>query len=307
MPRFAFIFPGQGAQYPGMGKEIADQFPEAAHIFELADDILGYKLSSLCFNGPAEQLNKTEFAQPALLTCSLAVLEVIKKFSLTPSLLAGLSLGEYTALVSSGALSMESALPLVRERAFLMQNAVPEDKGAMAAIIGLDYKTVMNSCQQAPGIVDIANYNCPGQMVISGEKETVKHVAAELQESGGRVKILAVSVPSHSRLMKDAAMKLESYLETVELRKPEIEVVSNVNASKNDVKEIKNLLVKQLFSPILWEQSISYMMQEIDYFIEIGPGTTLSSLIKRIDRSRLLGNIEDNKSLKKVLKKVDEI
>ncbi len=307
MPRLAFVFPGQGAQYPGMGKELADNYVEAAQVFAQADSILSYKLSDLCFNGPADQLNKTEFAQPALLTTSLAILEVVKKHGLGPIMVAGLSLGEYTALVAAGSISLEEALPLVQLRGRLMQAAVPEGQGAMAAIMGLEAVKVIDVCHGINGIVDIANYNCPGQLVISGEKDAVTQVGAVLKSIGGRVIPLAVSVPSHSPLMQDAAVKLQPHLSETKWQDPRVPVVSNVNAQSNSCQDFADLLVKQLFSPVLWEQSIRYMLNQVDYFIEIGPGSTLSSLIKKIDRSRLLGQVEDLRSLHRIIAEVNSI
>lgn len=225
MPRLALVFPGQGAQHPGMGKELADNYAEAAQVYAQADAIVGYKLSTLCFEGPAEQLNKTEFAQPALLTSSLAIFEVVKKHGLSPVIMAGLSLGEYTALVVSGSISLQEALPLVQHRARLMQAAVPVGQGAMAAILGLEAAQVTAVCQEVNGIVDIANYNCPGQLVISGEKDAVGKAGTLLKSIGGRVIPLAVSVPSHSRLMHDAAVKLQPYLSNVNWQEPSGPVV----------------------------------------------------------------------------------
>jgi len=307
MPGIAFVFPGQGAQYAGMGKELAQNFTEAAQIYTQADDLLGYKLSDLCFNGPAEQLNRTEFAQPALLASSLAILEVVKKHGLTPVMLAGLSLGEYTALVASGSICLHEALPLVQTRARLMQDAVPDGQGAMAAVIGLAADKVAEVCLTVQGIVDIANYNCPGQQVISGEKEAVAEAVALLKNSGGRVIPLAVSVPSHSQLMKEAAMKLQSRLAQTKWREPMIPVVNNVNAQINSCQDFTDLLVRQLYSPVRWEQGIRYMLNQVDYIIEIGPGSTLTGLIKKIDRSRALGQIEDLRSLDKVIKEVKSL
>jgi len=307
MPRLAFVFPGQGAQHPGMGKEFAENYAEAALVYDQADEIVGYKLSTLCFEGPAEQLNRTEFAQPALLVSSLAILEVVKKHVLSPVIMAGLSLGEYTALVASGAMNLQEALPLVQHRALFMQAAVPDGKGAMAAVLGLEADQVNEICQKTNGIVDIANYNCPGQLVISGEKEAVNEAGTALKKIGGRVIPLAVSVPSHSQLMQDAACKLQPELHSIDWQEPSIPVVSNVNAQANPRQDFAGLLVKQLYSPVLWEQSIRYMLNQVDYFVEIGPGSTLSGLIKKIDRSRLLGHIEDIPSLNKVIAEVKSL
>ncbi|MDD2509827.1 MAG: ACP S-malonyltransferase [Syntrophomonas sp.] len=307
MPRIAFVFPGQGAQYPGMGKELAEKYEEAAQVFATADRISPYSISSLCFEGSPEQLNQTEFAQPALLVSSMAALVVAKKSGICAEVLAGLSLGEYTALVAAGALNLEEALPLVQKRAILMQEAVPPGQGAMAAVLGMDALSLENICSKAVGQVGIANYNCPGQLVISGEMEAVRAVTASIKETGGRVIPLAVSVPSHSPLMYEAAMKLKAELAQVKWQQPLIPVVSNVNAQENGPEEFEELLTQQLFKPVLWEQSVRYMMNKADYFIEIGPGSTLSGLIKKIDRNRVLGQVEDSKSLEKLLKKVESI
>jgi len=307
MPRIAFVFPGQGAQYQGMGKDLAENFAEAAQVFSEADQIAGYKLSTLCYEDPDDLINQTEYAQPALLTTSLAILAVAKKHGINPDMYAGLSLGEYTALVAAGCISFRDALPLVQKRASLMQSAVPADKGGMAAVIGMNDEQVKKACIEAGGIVDIANYNAPGQVVISGEKEAVDKAALILKGDGARVIPLAVSVPSHCQLMYDAAMQLKPYLEEVEWQEPQVEVISNVNAKSNSAAQYAELLVKQLYCPVLWEQSVRYMMDKVDYFIEIGPGSSLTSLIKRIERKKILGNIEDTKSLNKVIEKVNKL
>ncbi|MGS0765407.1 ACP S-malonyltransferase [Syntrophomonas curvata] len=307
MPTLAFIFPGQGAQYSGMGKEMAEQYPEAAAVFDRADRISGYKISDLCFSGPANILNQTEFAQPALLIASLAVLAAVKKQGIYPDLLAGLSLGEYTALVASGAIDLENALPLVQNRGRLMQAAVPPGEGAMAAVLGLDYEILARVCREAEGIVDVANLNCPGQMVISGAREAVLSAGGILRDKGGKVRILEVSVPSHSRLMKPAADKLQEHLRRLQWDNPTPGVISNVTGREHSPERIGDLLAQQLYSPVQWEASIRYMAEKADYFIEIGPGKTLSGLIKRIAPGRLLGNVEDSKSLGKVLKEVESI
>jgi [acyl-carrier-protein] S-malonyltransferase len=205
MPKIAFVFPGQGSQYVGMGKELADSFEEAAEVFASADRISGYKLSSICFDGPQELLDQTVNAQPAILVCSLACLAVARRHGLSSGLMAGLSLGEYTALTAAGAISLEDVLPLVMKRAALMQKAVPLGTGAMAAVIGLDSVVVEHICSQVKGIVRIANYNCPGQLVISGEKAAVEEASELLKQAGAKTKILAISVPSHSPLMQDCA------------------------------------------------------------------------------------------------------
>ncbi|MGI5912513.1 MAG: ACP S-malonyltransferase [Syntrophomonadaceae bacterium] len=304
MPRIAFVFPGQGAQYVGMGQEMASHYSEAAEVFAQADQISDYKISDICFSGPADMLNKTEFAQPALLTVSLAVLAVVLKEGIKPDLLAGLSLGEYTALVAAGAVDFKEALPLVQKRARLMQEAVPQGQGAMAAVLGMDLAVLADTCREAGGVVDIANLNCPGQVVIAGEREAVLNAGKILKEKGGRFKLLEVSVPSHSRLMTEAAAKLREDLQKITWHNPEPAVISNVTGNEHNRENIADLLVKQMYSPVQWEASIRYMAEKVDYFIEIGPGTALSGLIKRTVKGRMLGNVEDIKSLDKVIREV---
>lgn len=307
MAKFAFVFPGQGAQHPGMGKDLAENYDAAASIFAQADKILDYSISSLCFEGPKDQLNQTEYAQPALLLSSLAAFEVLQAHGIHADALAGLSLGEYTALAASAAISLEDALPLVQTRGRLMQNAVPAGRGAMAAILGSEEKVVQEACEHTQGTVAIANYNCPGQLVISGEKEPVLLASEQLKASGARVVPLAVSVPSHSRLMYDAAKEFEPYLERIPWKESQLDVISNVNARENSAQEFTDLLVRQLFSPVRWEQSVRYILEKVDYIIEVGPGKTLSGLINKIDRSRLLGQVNDQKSLEKVIEKVKSL
>ncbi len=307
MPSIAFVFPGQGAQQVGMGQDLYDHFPAAARIFDAADDLAGYKLSSLCFEGPGETLNQTVYAQPALLAAGLAAYEAIKTMGVEPVMMAGLSLGEYTALTAAGAISLEEAIPLVQTRAGLMQDAVPLGQGGMAAVFGLQTAEIKALCEQEPGIVDIGNYNCPGQVVISGVKEAVDNVGRMLKESGARVIPLAVSVPAHSQLLYNAAVGLRPSLEKVAWKEPRPGVVSNVNARENQVDEFTELLVKQVYHPVLWEQSVRYMMEKADYFIEVGPGSTLSGLIKKIDKDRVLGQVNDVKTLEKTIEKVKSL
>lgn len=301
---FGFLFPGQGAQHSGMGKEMYDNYPEAAAVFDQADKIAGFQLSRLCFEGPDKELNMTEFAQPAMLICSLAVFAVLKKRGIVPVLSAGLSLGEYTALAAAGKISLEQTLLLVMNRARIMQQAVPEGQGAMAAVIGLSGEKVLEVCMTMQGIVEVANYNCPGQVVISGQREAVEKVAPQLKAKGGRVFPLAVSVPSHCSLMYDAAMEFMPYLEQVKWQAGNSEVISNVNALPHEINEIPELLARQLYSPVLWEQSVRYMLNKVDGLIEVGPGSALSGLVRKIDRQALLGNVNNILSLENLLEKV---
>ncbi|NLW90899.1 MAG: ACP S-malonyltransferase [Syntrophomonadaceae bacterium] len=307
MLHLGFVFPGQGSQYIGMGQELASNIPAAAEVFRVADQVLGFQLSALCFEGPAERLEQTEFAQPAILATSIAALAALRSLDLQPVLMAGLSLGEYTALVAAGALSLEEALPLVRLRGRLMQEAVGPGQGSMAAVMGLDDEAVEEICSGIEGYVAIANYNAPKQVVISGESEAVSQAGTALKELGAKVVPLTVSVPSHCHLMYDAAMRLQAVLESLNWQASNVPVVANVNAKQNPSADQAGLLVRQLYSPVKWEQSIRYMLNEVDYFIEIGPGSSLSGLIKRIDRNAMLGNVEDMKSLLKIKEKVDTL
>ena len=307
MPTIAFVFPGQGAQQVGMGKDLYDNFPEAARIFQLADAWAGYELSSLCFEGPAETLNQTVYAQPALLVAGLAAYEAIKQMGVVPTVMAGLSLGEYTALTAAGAISLEQVLPLIGKRAALMQEAVPLGQGAMAAVFGLTSEKIKDLCEKETGLVDIANYNCPGQIVISGSTQAVENVSGQLREAGARVIPLTVSVPDLSPLLYNAALKLRPWLERIEWKPPRVPVVSNVNARENRAQDLSEILQQQVYSPVRWEQSVRYMMEKADYFIELGPGSTLSGLIKKIDKNRVLGPVSDLKTLEKTMEKVKSL
>lgn len=306
MPRIAFIFPGQGSQYPGMGKEFAECFPQAQRVYETADRVLGFSLSTICFEGTQEELNKTEITQAAVLTTSLAVFMVLKDKGLTPFIGAGLSLGEYSALVACGALQFDEALRLVIKRGQIMQKAVPIGQGMMAAVLGAEGGTVEQACTEASscGIVEIANYNCPGQIVISGERQGVLKAGELLKDRGARVVPLTVSVPSHSRLMKNAALVLREELEKISWSKPDISVVSNVKAQEIHRSDLPEILVEQLYRPVKWEQSTAFMAERVDYFIEVGPGKVLSGLIKKTAKNKALGSIQDPASLERVFKRI---
>jgi [acyl-carrier-protein] S-malonyltransferase len=306
MSNLAFVFPGQGAQYIGMGSDITKNFPACNKIFEQASYALGFDIKDMIFNGSEETLEITENTQPSVLTASMVCLQPLIEAGIKPDVTAGLSLGEYTALTYSGALSLKDALIIVRKRGKYMQEAVPVGTGTMAAIIGLDNDLIVKLCEEASnvGIVEAVNFNCPGQVVISGEVKAVEK-AVELCKSKGarRAVVLPVSAPFHSSLLVNAGEKLACELEKIELGKLNIPVISNVTADYIDnPEEIKELLIKQVSSPIYWENSIRRMIGDgIDTFVEIGPGRVLSGFLRKIDKNVTALNIQDMNSLDNTL------
>jgi [acyl-carrier-protein] S-malonyltransferase len=305
MSKIAFIFAGQGAQYIGMGKELAENLKACREIFEEADRALGFELSKLCFEGTKEELDKTENTQPAVLTTSIACLKALEAKGIKPDVTAGLSLGEYSALVCSGVLSFKDAAVLVRKRGRFMQEAVPLGVGTMAAILGLDAEAVRNACEEAKefGIVEPANFNCPGQIVIGGEIEAVRKASEKAKEMGAKVMPLSVSAPFHTSMLKPAADKLEQELKNVNLSEIKVPVMTNVTGNYiGEASEIKELLRKQVMSSVMWENTIRKMLEEgVDTFIELGPGKVLSGFVKKVDRKVTVLNVEDLKSLEKTV------
>ena len=295
----SFVFPGQGSQSIGMGMEFYNQFPVARQVFEEASDTLSIDMAKLCFEGDLEELSLTANAQPALLTTSIAAYNVLtREIDITPDYVAGHSLGEYSALVVSGALAFKDAVFTVRKRGEFMQSAVPVGLGSMAAIIGLSKEEIEEICDKVTNekyVVSPANYNSPQQIVISGNKEAVETAGGMLMEAGAkRVVPLTVSAPFHCVLMNPAAEKLKTVLEEIEIRDVAVPVVTNVTATSNsDSSKITQLLVKQVVSPVRWSESIEYLKnQNVNTFIEIGPGNVLSGLIKRTVSEVNIKNLE---------------
>ncbi len=303
----AFVFPGQGSQKVGMLQDLYNEYAIVRQRFAEADEALGYSISKLCFEGPDTELVKTANTQPAILTASIACYEVLKEKGFAPDIVGGHSLGEYSALVAAGVLKFADAVYLVHKRGEFMQEAVPIGKGAMAAILALPREQVVEICQQVNdevGSVQAVNFNCPGQIVIAGETAAVEK-AAELMKAAGakRAVMLPVSAPFHSRLMEPAADKLKVELDKVTLSDAQIPVVANVNGQiLTDASAIKESLVKQAASPVLWEDCVATMVNfGAQAFVEVGPGKVLTGFTKKINKEMQLANVEDVASLAKTL------
>jgi [acyl-carrier-protein] S-malonyltransferase len=299
----AYLFPGQGSQYPGMGKDLAEKFPEARQVFEEVDDALGFSLSKLCFEGPAEDLQLTENTQPAILTVSVAAVRALKASGFpAPSFVAGHSLGEYSALVVSGALSLVDAAKTVRARGRYMQEAVPVGTGAMAAVLGSELGTIQRCCDEASQgqVCSPANMNSPGQVVIAGNTEAVDRAMELLKAAGAkRVIKLNVSAPFHCALMKPAQDRLAQDLAQLEFGKPTVPVVTNVDAElQQDHSVLRDSLVRQVSAPVRWLESMQLLLNNgVVDFVEVGPGKVLSGLMRQISRETRTTNVEDATSL----------
>lgn len=307
MGKIAFVFPGQGAQAVGMGRDVYEAVPNSRAVFQKGDEVLGFPLSQLIFEGPDSELKQTVNTQPALLTVSVAYLEALNEKDFTADYVAGHSLGEYSALVAAGVMSYEDAVRLVRLRGQFMEEAVPGGQGAMAAVLGAEREALGELCKkisEESGIVELANVNCPGQIVVSGSQAGINAVVERVKEAGGKRAIpLEVSGPFHSSMMKAAAERLADELNNVTFNAPTVPVVVNVTAAPvTDPEEIRQLLVRQVYSPVLWQDSIEWLIANgVDTIFEIGSGSVLAGLIRKIDKTVKVININSLESVQTVL------
>ncbi len=306
--KLAFLFPGQNSQYSGMGRDLAEKFPVARRTFEEADDALGFSISKLCFEGPDEQLKLTEFQQPAICTVSVAALRVLAEKGISPSLVAGHSLGEYAANVAAGSLAFVDAVRTVRQRGRFMQEAVPQGQGGMAAVLGLTSEETVTACEAAAAethkVVSAANFNSPEQTVISGDAPAVERAAELCRERGAqRVVMLQVSAPFHCALMQPAQDRLAELLRTLPFAAAQMPLAVNVDAALvSEPDQLRDALIRQVTGAVRWVASIrSIIAQTPTYFVEVGPGKVLSGLMRQIDRSQTCVNVEDEASLDRVL------
>ena len=309
MGKLAFLFPGQASQYPGMGRDLAEEYPVARKVFDLADAALGFSLSNLCFSGSEEALKQTENTQPAILAVSVAAYRVLEEKGATPDFVAGHSLGEYSALVAAGSLDFGEAIELVHKRGKYMQEAVPAGQGAMAAILGLAPAEVAEICKKAADgeILSAANLNSPEQTVISGTAAAVKRAVEIASQLGAkRAVVLPVSAPFHCAMMKPAEVRLEKDLRATQFGPLRTPLVTNVDAEAvASGEEARESLIRQVCQPVRWEEGIREIIaQDVRVFVEVGPGRVLSGLLRQIDRSVRCFNVEDSASLQTTLEKI---
>ena len=305
MSKLAFVFPGQGAQYVGMGKDFYEKFSSCRDVYDMASKVTGLDIPKLCFEENTD-INVTEYTQIAMLATEAAILRVLKENGIYSEVNAGLSLGEYGALIASEVMSEEDAFRVVRKRGILMQEAVPVG-GAMCAVMGMDGDKIAEVCESVPGIVFVANYNCPGQIVITGEEKAVAEACDRLKEAGARRCIpLKVSGPFHSIMLKEAGEKLGEVLEQVNIKDIKIPYITNVTADYvTEPGVVKELLEQQVYSSVKWQQSVEKMIEDgVDTFIEIGPGKTLTGFLKKINRNVKGFHIEKVEDMEKVLKEI---
>ena len=314
MSKVAFVFPGQGSQKVGMCKDFYDSYACAKKVFEEADDALGFSITKMCFEGPEEDLRLTKYTQPAILTCSVAALAVMREHGLECEAAGGHSLGEYSALVAADVMKLQDAVVAVHKRGEFMQEAVPVGEGAMAAVMGLTPDAIVAVCQnvetECGAAVQAVNFNCPGQVVIAGATKAVDKASEALKAAGAKRAIpLPVSAPFHSTLMKPAAERLKEVLDKIDFRDAKFPVFSNVTAEPVvKAEEIRALLVKQAASPVKWEMSMHRMIKDgFDTFVEVGPGKVLTGFTRKIDRAMNALNVEDMASLEKTLAYFKEV
>ena len=307
MSKIAFVFPGQGAQYTGMAKDVYEKFPVSREVFEKASKVSGLDIKTLCFE-ENENLNITEYTQIAMLTAEIAILRAVEEAGIHSQVNAGLSLGEYGALAASGVMREEDAFAIVRKRGILMQEEVPAGEGAMAAVLALDASVIEEITSSMEGVW-IANYNCPGQIVISGKKAAVEEACERLKAAGAkRAILLNVSGPFHSGMLTGAGEKLGEVLSGVEVNAPRIPYVANVTAEYvTEAAPVKELLIRQVSSSVKWQQSVEAMLADgVDTFIEIGPGRTLTGFMRKINRSVKSLNVEKLEDIDKVIEALKE-